>query len=63
MTGMVPTKVPDMRRLAACLRAQAAETNLALYKRKFEGLASELEEAAQESQTRDEFLKSFRLVS
>ncbi|MDB5739730.1 MAG: hypothetical protein JWP16_770 [Alphaproteobacteria bacterium] len=60
---MIPTKVPDMRRLAACLRVQAAETSLALYKRKFEGLASELEEEALESESRDAFLKSFRLVS
>jgi hypothetical protein len=60
---MVPSKVPEMRRLAASLRAQAAQTSLGMYKRKFEGLASELEEAAQESETRDQFLKTFRLAS
>ena len=51
MTGMKPTKVPQMRLLAARLRVQAADTSIALYRRKFDGLAADLEEAAQEAES------------
>ena len=63
MTGMVPSKVPDMRLLAQRLRAQAADTRIMLYQRKLDGLASDLEEAALDAETREDFFKSFRLVS
>ena len=41
-----------MRSLAAELRGHAAETTLELYRRKFEGIASELEEAALDAESR-----------
>lgn len=63
MTGMVPSQVPKMRVLASRLRAQARETDIGLYRRKLEILASELEEAAQEAETRERFFARYRLVS
>jgi hypothetical protein len=63
MTGMVPSQVPKMRALASRLRAQAQETDIGLYRRKLEILASELEEAAQEAETRERFFARHRLVS
>ena len=63
MTGMMPDHIPHMRTLATRLRAQAAETHIALYRRKFELLASELDEAAEEAETRKRFFDAFRLVS
>jgi hypothetical protein len=63
MTGMVPSQVPKMRALASRLRAQAHETEIGLYQRKLEILASELEEAATEAETRQDFFSRFRLVS
>ncbi|HEU0094827.1 MAG TPA: hypothetical protein VFQ52_00120 [Rhizomicrobium sp.] len=55
MTGMVPSQIPKMRVLASRLRAQAQETTVALYRRKLDFLASELEEAATEAETREAF--------
>lgn len=63
MTGMVPSQVPKMRALAARLRAQAHETGICLYRRKLEILASELEEAAQEAESRERFFAHHRLAS
>lgn len=63
MTGMVPAQAPNMRALARRLRTQAAETGIGLYRRKMEGLASELEEAATEAETRRHFFETVRLVS
>jgi hypothetical protein len=51
-----------MRSLAAQLRGHAAETTLELYRRKFEGIASELEEAAVNAENCP-LEKPFRLVS
>jgi hypothetical protein len=55
MTGMVPFQVPKMRALALRLRGQAHETGIGIYRRKLEILASELEEAAQEAESRERF--------
>ena len=63
MTGMVPAHIPQMRALAARLRGQASETRIALYRRKMEGLASELEEAATVAESRQRFFETFKLVS
>ncbi len=63
MTGMMPHQVPKMRALAQRLRGQAAETSIELYRRKLESLASELEEAATEAETRRRFFDAFKLVS
>ena len=62
MTGMVPSQVPKMRALASRLRAQALETTVTLYRRKLETLASELEEAATEAETREAFFSRPRLA-
>jgi hypothetical protein len=59
---MVPSQVPKMRALASRLRTQAQETTVALYRRKLETLASELEEAAMEAETREAFFSQFRLA-
>jgi hypothetical protein len=63
MSGMVPDQVPRMRALAQRLRGQAAETGIALYRRKMESLASELEEAATEAESRQRFFERVKLVS
>jgi hypothetical protein len=52
-----------MRALAAQLRDHASETHIDLYRRKFEGIASELEEAAVDAETRAQMRSRFRLVS
>jgi len=51
-----------MRSLAAELRGHAAETTLDIYRRKFEGIASELEEAAVNAESCP-LERPFRLVS
>jgi hypothetical protein len=63
MTGMVPSQVPKMRALATRLRAQAHETAIGLYQRKLEILASELEEAAQEAESRAAFFSKLKIAS
>ena len=63
MTGMVPSQIPKMRALAVRLRAQAHETSIGLYQRKLEILASELEEAAQEAESREGFFPRCKLAS
>jgi hypothetical protein len=50
-----------MRLLAAQMRGYATETALEMYRRKFESIASELEEASIDAQSRAEC--RFRLVS
>jgi len=50
-----------MRTLAAQLRGHAAQTSIELYRRKFEGIAAELEEAAVDAESRSE--TRFKLVS
>ena len=52
-----------MRALASRLRAQAQETTVALYRRKLETLASELEEAALEAESREAFFSRVKLAS
>ena len=42
-----------MRTLAAQLRVHASETDLELYRRKFEGIALDLEEAAVDAESRE----------
>jgi len=42
----------ELRNLAARFRAHASETNIELFRRKFEGAASEWEEAALDAETR-----------
>ncbi|HKQ45921.1 MAG TPA: hypothetical protein VJS47_11065 [Rhizomicrobium sp.] len=51
-------QVSKMRTLAAELRAHAAETSVEIFRRKFEAVASDLEEAALEVETS----ASFRLA-
>jgi hypothetical protein len=55
-----PENVLKMRSLAAQLRGHAAETSIALYRRKFEEVALELEEGAVNAESR---AIRFRLVS
>jgi hypothetical protein len=52
MIGQDSGHVLELRSLAARFRTHAAETNIALFRRKFEGTASELEEAALDAETR-----------
>jgi hypothetical protein len=52
MIGQGPCSAPELRSLAAHFRELAAETGIELFRRKFEGAASELEEAALDAQTR-----------
>jgi hypothetical protein len=52
-----------MRALAAQLRDHDAETTLDMYRRKFEEIASELEEAAVVDEGRARFHRRFRLAS
>ena len=52
-----------MRVLAAQLRAHAAETTVEHFRRKFERVASELDEAAMDSEGRSRFRNSIKLVS
>jgi hypothetical protein len=63
MTGMVPSQIPKMRVLASRLRAQAQETTVALYQRKLETLASELEEAVTEAEPREAFFRGSGLLA
>jgi hypothetical protein len=63
MTGMIPSQVPKMRALASRLRAQSQETTIGLYQRKLEVLASELEEAALEAESRERFFSRHKLAS
>jgi predicted xylose isomerase-like sugar epimerase len=51
----VSGNIIHMRVLAARLRAQAAETGIEIYRRKFESLASELDEAATDLESRARF--------
>jgi hypothetical protein len=48
-----PENVLKMRTLAAQLRGHAAETGIELYRRKLEGIASELEEAVIDAESRN----------
>jgi len=52
MIGQARCNAPELRSIAARFRLHAAETNIALFRRKFEGTASELEEAALDAETR-----------
>ena len=52
MIGQATGHVRELRSLAARFRTHAAETNIELFRRKFEGTASELEEAALDAETR-----------
>ncbi len=52
MIGQAPGNALKLHALAAHFRAFAAETNIELFRRKFEGTASELEEAALDAETR-----------
>jgi hypothetical protein len=52
MIGQATGHVLELRSLAARFRTHAAETHIALFRRKFEGTASELEEAALDAETR-----------
>jgi hypothetical protein len=47
-----PENALKLRSLAARMRGHAAETHLALYRRKFETVASELEQAACDAESR-----------
>ena len=60
MLNCTPENVLKMRTLAAQLRGHAAETTIELYRRKFEEVASELEEGAVDAESRT---SRFRLVS
>ena len=50
--GKARLRAQSLWQLAARFRAHAAETGVTLYQRKFEGTASELEEAALDAETR-----------
>ena len=63
MTGIDAVHLPRIRLLAARMREQAGETHIALYRRKFQGLASELEEAAVDTESRQRFVENCRQVS
>jgi hypothetical protein len=63
MGRSAPEPVLKMRALAARLRDHADETSLGLYRRKFESIASELEEAAVDVESRAVFRQRFKLVS
>jgi hypothetical protein len=52
MIGQDTGHVLELRSLAARFRAHAGETNIELFRRKFKGAASELEEAALDAETR-----------
>ena len=52
MIGERPDNVLKLRALAARFRAHSDQTCVHLYQRKFEGVASELEEAALDFETR-----------
>jgi len=52
MIGQAPENARKLRVIAAQFRAHSAETCVELYRRKFEGVASELEEAALDAETR-----------
>ena len=52
MIGQGPSSALELRSIAARFRAHAAETGIDLFRRKFEGTASELEEAACDVETR-----------
>jgi hypothetical protein len=63
MRQSAPEPVLKMRALAARLRGHAGETSLGHYRRKFEGIASELEEAAVDVESRAPVRQHFKLVS
>lgn len=50
MTSTDPKSAANLRSLAAQLRGHAAQTGLDMYRRKFESLAQELEEAARDAE-------------
>jgi hypothetical protein len=52
MIGQAPENARKLRVIAARFRAHSAETGVQFYRRKFEGTASELEEAALDVETR-----------
>jgi hypothetical protein len=52
MIGQESGNALKLHSLAARFRALAAETSIELFRRKFEGTASELEEAALDAETR-----------
>lgn len=61
MNSVSPENIHKLRGIAAQLRGYAAETQLAMYRRKFESVASELEEAALDGESRVQ--AKVRLVS
>jgi hypothetical protein len=52
MIGQEPGNALELRSLAAHFRALATETSIEFFRRKFDGTASELEEAALDAETR-----------
>jgi hypothetical protein len=52
MIGHAPENARKLRVIAAQFRAHSNETRLQLFRRKFDGVASELEEAALDVETR-----------
>ncbi len=56
MADNTAERITRMRNLAVLLRAQAADTSIGLYRRKFENLASEMEEAATDAESLARFL-------
>jgi leucyl aminopeptidase (aminopeptidase T) len=63
MIGQAPDNALQLRALAARFRAHSAQTCVHLYQRKFEGVASELEEAALDVETRAWARHDLKLVS
>jgi hypothetical protein len=53
----------NMRAIAAQLRVHAAETDQAIFRRKFEGMACDLEEAAVDAESRAQPKDDFKRVS
>jgi hypothetical protein len=63
MASVSSENIQKLRGLAAQLRGYAAETDLAMYQRKFESVASELEEAAVDGESRAQSRQKTKLVS
>ena len=52
MIGQAPENARKLRVIAARFRAHSAETGVQFYRRKFEGVALELEQAALDAESR-----------
>ena len=51
MLNQIPPRIFALRRLAVQMRGHAADTTMAIYQRKFEGIARDLEDAARDAES------------